>query len=99
MRVACVIQYQMTCYTYISYQLDTESGVDMNEQNNDSAPSIETLKAEIVALIDDPVIREEWLNSPIPILDSRCPKSYLDTASDRERLMRVLQEMKYGETA
>lgn len=97
--MACVIQYQMTCYTYISYQHDTESGVDMNEQNNDSVPSIETLKAEIVALIDDPVIREEWFNSPIPILDSRCPKSYLDTASDRDRLMRVLQEMKYGETA
>ena len=50
-------------------------------------------------LTDNPMMREEWLNSPIPILDSRCPKSYLDTASDRDRLMRVLQEIKYGETA
>lgn len=71
----------------------------MNEKNNKSTLSIEALESEIVTLINDSVIREEWLNSPIPILDSKCPKSFLETTADRDRLMHVLQQMKYGETA
>lgn len=52
--------------------------------------------------IDDsahPVLRDEWLNTKIPILESKTPKSYFHTPSNRARLMQVVLEMKFGEMA
>ena len=70
-------------------------------EQRDSKPevTIEALEAEIVDLIDDPVLREQWLNTNIPILESKTPKSYFNTPSDRARLLQVVLEMKFGEMA
>ena len=67
----------------------------------DSKPevTIEALEAEIADLIDDPVLRDEWLNTKISILESKTPKSYFHTPSNRARLMQVVLEMKFGEMA
>ncbi|MCG7651042.1 hypothetical protein [Alteromonas sp. MmMcT2-5] len=61
--------------------------------------TIEALEAEIADLIDDPVLREEWLNTNIPVLELNGPKSYFNTPTDRARLMQVVLEMKFGEMA
>jgi hypothetical protein len=45
------------------------------------------------------VLREEWLNTKTPILESKTPKSYFHTPSNRARLMQVVLEMKFGEMA
>lgn len=74
-------------------------GLVMDRHNSTSEVTIEALEAEIADLIDDPVLREEWLDSNIPILESRTPKSYYYTANDRARLMQVVLEMRYGEMA
>lgn len=71
----------------------------MAQHNNKSEVTLESLEAEIVNLIDDPVLREEWLNTNIPILESKTPKSYFHTPSDRARLMQIVLEMKFGEMA
>ncbi|WP_218417943.1 hypothetical protein [Alteromonas lipotrueae] len=68
-------------------------------QHNKSEVTLEALEAEIADLIDDPALREEWLNSNVPILESKTPKSYFHTPSDRTRLMQVVLEMKFGEIA
>ncbi|MEG3768881.1 hypothetical protein [Alteromonas sp. 14N.309.X.WAT.G.H12] len=61
--------------------------------------TLEALEAEIADLFDDPMLREEWLNTNVPILESKTPKSYFNTHSDRARLMQVVLEMKFGEMA
>ena len=71
----------------------------MAQNDRKAEVSIEALEAELVALIEDPAIREEWLNTPIPILESRMPKSFYYTEQDRARLMQALLEMKFGEMA
>lgn len=71
----------------------------MDERDSKPEVTIEALEAEIADLIDDPVLREEWLNTNIPILESKTPKSYFNTPSDRARLLQVVLEMKFGEMA
>lgn len=71
----------------------------MDKHNSKSEVTLEALEAEIADLIDDPVLREEWLNTNVPILESKTPKSYFNTPSDRARLMQVVLEMKFGEMA
>ncbi|MCB4438544.1 hypothetical protein LHL20_20150 [Alteromonas sp. McT4-15] len=71
----------------------------MDQRDSKPEVTVEALEAEIADLIDDPVLREEWLNTRIPILESKTPKSYFNTPSDRARLMQVVLEMKFGEMA
>lgn len=71
----------------------------MDQRDSKPEVTIEALEAEIADLIDDPVLREEWLNTNVPILGSKTPKSYFNTPSDRARLMQVVLEMKFGEMA
>ena len=65
----------------VSAVIQHDSGCCMAKQ-----VTLEALEAEIVDLIDDPVLREQWLNTNIPILESKTPKSYFNTPSDRARL-------------
>ena len=71
----------------------------MDQHNSKSEVTLEALEAEIADLFDDPVLRDEWLNTKIPILESKTPKSYFHTPSNRARLMQVVLEMKFGEMA
>ncbi len=71
----------------------------MDQHSSKSEVTLEELEAELVTVIDDPVLREAWLNSPIPILESKTPKSFFNTSEDRARLRQVLLEMKFGEMA
>lgn len=71
----------------------------MAQYNNKSEVTLEALEAEIADLVDDPVLREEWLNTNVSILESKTPKSYFHTPSDRASLMQVVLEMKFGEMA
>ncbi|WP_419227304.1 hypothetical protein [Alteromonas sp. OM2203] len=71
----------------------------MDQHSSKSEVTLEELEAELVTVIDDPELRDEWVNSPIPILELRTPKSFFNTAEDRARLMQVLLEMKFGEMA
>ncbi|WP_333970025.1 hypothetical protein [Alteromonas mediterranea] len=41
----------------------------MAQHNNKSEVTLEALEAEITDLIDDPELRDEWLNTKIPILE------------------------------
>lgn len=71
----------------------------MDQRDSKPEVTVEALEAEIADLIDDPVLREEWLNTHIPILESKTPKSHFNTPSDRAKLMQVVLEMKFGEMA
>ncbi|MCW8090564.1 hypothetical protein [Alteromonas sp. ASW11-130] len=71
----------------------------MDQRDSKPEVTIEALEAEIADLIDDPVLREEWLNTNVSILGSKTSKSYFNTPSDRARLMQVVLEMKFGEMA
>lgn len=55
----------------------------MDQHSSKSEVTLEELEAELVTVIDDPVLREEWVNSPIPILELRTPKSFFNSAEDR----------------
>ncbi|USI30020.1 hypothetical protein ACD631_06655 [Alteromonas macleodii] len=61
----------------------------MGQHNSKSEVTLEALETEIADLIDDPVLREEWLNTKIPILESKTPKSYFHTPSNRARLNKL----------
>ena len=71
----------------------------MTQHNSKPEVTLEALEEKIAELIDDPVLREEWHNTNVPILESKTSKSYFHTPSNRARLMQVVLEMKFGEMA
>ena len=71
----------------------------MTQHNSKPEVTLEALEEKIAELIDDPVLREEWHNTNVPILESKTPKSYFHTPSNRARLTQVVLEMKFGEMA
>lgn len=62
--------------------------------------SEENLMSEIDTFFEDErELREEWLNTPLPILAGERPIDYFSSEERRARLKEVIGEMKFGETA
>lgn len=62
--------------------------------------SKENLMSEIDTFFEDELeLRDEWLNTSLPILAGERPLDYFSTDERRARLKEVIGEMKFGETA
>lgn len=62
--------------------------------------SEENLMSEIDTFFEDErELRDEWLNTQLPILEGERPLDYFSTEERRTRLKEIIGEMKFGETA
>lgn len=61
--------------------------------------SEENLMSEIDTFFEgEQELRDEWLNTSLPILAGERPIDYFSSEERRARLREVIGEMKYGET-
>lgn len=61
--------------------------------------SKENLMSEIDTFFEgEQELRDEWLNTSLPILAGERPIDYFSSEERRARLREVIGEMKYGET-
>lgn len=72
----------------------------MSAESEDVEITVEKLQQELREFFDnDDETMNEWLDLPLPILSGECPRNMLNTLEGRQRLYRILEEMKFGEMA
>ncbi len=70
----------------------------MNEKKEGVEVSVEQLEQELTCFFQrNSGMMNEWLNTPLPRLRGQCPINFLNSATGRERILSLLEDMKYGE--
>ena len=68
-------------------------------QNNQTFSELQLEHELNVIFNNDTAQINEWLDTPIPRLSGKCPRSLLVTDEKREELLQVLKEITFGEMA
>jgi uncharacterized protein (DUF2384 family) len=70
------------------------------EQSRNTNISIAKLKQKLLDFfVHDSEMLNDWMNTPLPILEGACPASLLENDEGRGRINKILGHMKFGETA
>mgnify|MGYP003651227789 CR=1 FL=1 len=71
----------------------------MNKKESDSSVSHDELVRELDLFFGEQSLRDLWVTAPLPILQGKCPSDLMKSRTGRARVMMMLQEMRFGETA
>lgn len=61
--------------------------------------TVEQLNTELLDFFGERSLLEEWMVTPLPILEQRQPIELCQTNEGRIRILQIIGEMKHGEMA
>lgn len=61
--------------------------------------TVEQLDRELLDFFGEQTLLEEWMVTPLPILEQRQPTELCQTNEGRIRILQIIGEMKHGEMA
>jgi uncharacterized protein (DUF2384 family) len=70
------------------------------EQSSNTKIYVAELKQKLLDFFGhDREMLNDWMNTPLPILEGACPSSLVESDEGRARINKMLGNMKFGETA